>query len=239
MIIDAHTHLGEFPDFNVRINAEGMIEMMDKWDVDHSIIFSLPNKISKEAVQKYPERLSGLVWVNPYHGEEALDEIKRTVQDWGFKGVKMHPLMDSYLPDSEIVYPVMELAGDLNVPILFHCGHPPWSLPWHFGNLAEVFPEVTMILGHMGHGHIVYINGAIEVAKKFDNIYLETSAMPMHTKIKEAVESVGSDRVLYGSDSPFGHPSFEIKKVEVSGLEAEELDGVLGYNCIKVFHLEI
>jgi len=45
---------------------------------------------------------------------------------------------------------------------------------------------VPIVLSHMGHGHIVYINGAIEVAKRNDYVFLETSGMPMHSKIKEA-----------------------------------------------------
>lgn len=239
MIVDAHTHLGKFPMFNVSLDAEGLISLMDGWDVDHSILFSLPNELTLKAVRGHPERLSGLVWVNPYDGEEALDAIKTGVNEWGFKGVKLHPLIDSYLPDNDVVYPVIETAEKFGIPVVFHCGHPPWSLPWHFGNLADTFPDVSIVLAHMGHGHIVYINGAIDVAVKHENIYLETSGMPMHTKIKEAVDRVGVHRVLYGSDAPFGHPAFEVKKVEVSGLSEEELGRVLAYNAIELFKLDL
>ncbi|MEM1607603.1 MAG: amidohydrolase family protein, partial [Candidatus Bathyarchaeia archaeon] len=159
------------------------------------------------------------------------------INEWKFRGIKMHPLIDSFLPDQEIVYPIMEKARKYRVPVLFHCGHPPWSLPWHFGNLAEVYPDVTIILGHMGHGHIVYINGSIDVARKHENIILETSAMPMHRKIKEAVEKIGEDRVIYGSDMPFGHPSFEIRKVEVSGLSERQIEMVLSTNARKIFRI--
>jgi predicted TIM-barrel fold metal-dependent hydrolase len=237
MIIDAHTHLGSFPVFNVEIDAEGLIGVMEECNISHSVVFSLPNELTLEAVKRFPNKLSGLAWVNPYDGERAVDEIRKAVTEWGFKGVKIHPLLDSYLPDSEILNPIMEVAEELGVPVLSHSGHPPWSLPWHFGDLAERYPDVSIILGHMGHGHIVYINGAIEVARKHDNIILETSGMPMHTKIKEAADLIGVNRVLYGSDVPFGHPAFEIKKVEVSGLKEEELTRVLGENAKQLFKL--
>ena len=45
----------------------------------------------------------------------------------------------------------------------------------------------------MGHGNVVYINGSIDVALRNPNVYLETSGMPMHTKIREAYERVGGD----------------------------------------------
>ena len=97
---------------------------------------------------------------------------------------------------------------------------------------------MPIVLGHMGHGHIVYINGAIEVAKRNDYVFLETSGMPMHNKIKETADVVGVDRVLYGSDTPFGHPAFERKKVEVSGLQRDELDKVLGENASRLFRID-
>jgi predicted TIM-barrel fold metal-dependent hydrolase len=57
----------------------------------------------------------------------------------------------------------------------------------------------------------------------------------MHTKIREAVERAGQTRVLYGSDAPFHHPSVEIAKVRLSGLEPELVDRVLGANGRLLF----
>ena len=59
--------------------------------------------------------------------------------------------------------------------------------------------------------------------------------MPMHTKIKEAVERVGPERVLYGSDAPFHHPAVEILRVQVSGLGPDLLDRVLRTNGRALF----
>jgi len=235
-MIDSHTHLGNFPLFNVSMDHDQMVRLMDEYDIELSLVSSLPNSLTLEAVKKNPNRLVGLVWVDP-KSAGADQEVERAVREWGFKGVKMHPLLDSFLPDDELINPVMEISRKLEVPILFHSGHPPWSLPWHFGNLAERYPDVKIILGHMGHGHIVYINGSIEMALKHENIYLETSGMPMHSKVKQAVKEVGLERILYGSDMPFGHPGFELVKIRVAGLTQEELNHVLGLNARTLFKL--
>ena len=87
----------------------------------------------------------------------------------------------------------------------------------------------------MGHGNVVYINGSIEVALRDPNVYLETSGMPMHTKIREAYERVGETRVLFGTDVPFHHPVVEIAKVRVSGLPPEAVDRVLSKNGRLLF----
>jgi len=59
----------------------------------------------------------------------------------------------------------------------------------------------------------------------------------MHSKVKQAVEQVGVDRVLYGSDAPFGHPGFELAKVKVSGLSEDEFEHVADLNARRLFKL--
>ena len=133
------------------------------------------------------------------------------------------------------VHPIIELLIERGLPALIHCGHPIFTLPWSIEELIRRYPDARIILGHMGHGNIIYINAAIDVAARNPNVYLETSGMPMHSKIREAVERVGPDRVLYGSDTPFHHPSVELAKVRVSGLSTDLTDRVLGENSRKLF----
>ncbi len=76
----------------------------------------------------------------------------------------------------------------------------------------------------MGHG--VYIQVAIKTVKLYDNIILETSGMPMHTKIR-AVETIGENRVVYGSGIPFHHSSVELQRVKMAGLSEHQLQLVL------------
>ena len=78
-------------------------------------------------------------------------------------------------------------------------------------------------------------NRSIDVAERNPNVYLETSGMPMHTKIREAVERVGPTRVLYGSDAPFHHPQVEIAKVRLSGLPPDLVHRVLSANGPRLF----
>ncbi|MFQ5427165.1 MAG: amidohydrolase family protein, partial [Gaiellales bacterium] len=118
---------------------------------------------------------------------------------------------------------------------LIHCGHPIFTLPWSIEELIRRYPDARIILGHMGHGNIIYINAAIDVAERNPNVYLETSGMPMHTKIREAVERVGPTRVMYGSDAPFHHPQVEITKVRLSGLPPDLVHRVLSANGPRLF----
>lgn len=235
-VVDAHVHLGEFPLFGASLDVAGLLRIMDEYGIERSVVSALQNTLTLEAVRRYPERISGLVRVDPFD-DEAGELIDKAMGDWGFKGVKMNPLFDNFLPDSEIVDPVMEAAGRHHVPVLIHCGHPPWSLPWSFERLADRFPDVKIVMAHMGHGHIVYINGALDVAEDHGNIAVDTAGMTMHSKISEAVDRLGEDRVMYGSDMPLGHPAWEIPKVKISGLSEGHLRRVLHDNAMGVYRL--
>jgi predicted TIM-barrel fold metal-dependent hydrolase len=128
----------------------------------------------------------------------------------------------------------MEVARQRNLPVFIHSGHAPFSLPWSIGQLAELFPDVRIVMVHMGHGHGVYIQAALDISKKHTNIFLENSGMPMHTKIKEAYLTVGPERIFWGSDAPFHHYAVEILRTQVSGLSEKQLEDVF-YNNISRF----
>jgi predicted TIM-barrel fold metal-dependent hydrolase len=187
----------------------------------------------RTVVETVPEAYA-LVWATP-RLPGYLEEAERFLEHPKFLGLKLHPLIDGYHPNDPAVHPLMELIQERGMPVLLHCGHPIFTLPWSIEELAAAFPQVKVILGHMGHGNVVYINASIDIAARNPNVFLETSGMPMHTKIKEAVERVGPERVLYGSDAPFHHPAVEILRVQMSGLEPDLLERVLSANGRALF----
>jgi predicted TIM-barrel fold metal-dependent hydrolase len=235
-IVDAHAHIGRLSsDFGLSLTVRGLRKLMREYHYSRCIVMHWDNAMVARAVRGSKDLL-GNVWVNP-RDPRCRDKLRRYLREENFVGIKLHPLFDAYTPDSPVVRPVVEVAEEVGVPIQFHCGHPPFSLPWSFEPLAREFPKVKMVLVHMGHGHIVYINGAISVAERNPNLYLETSGMPMHTKVWEAMERVGRGRVMYGDDLPCGHPSWELEKVRASGLGDSDLQRLLGGNVKELYGL--
>lgn len=233
MIFDAHMHVGEFPLFDVRLDQDGLAELIREHDYAGCLVFHPDNAYVRGVVESVPGAY-GLYWANP-RSPSMEDELAEFLDHPRFLGVKLHPLLDGYHPDDPSVHPVYEVAGRRDVPVLVHSGHPIFTLPWSIEEAIVHFPATRVILGHMGHGNIIYINAAIDVAERNSNVWLETSGMPMHTKIREAVERVGSDRVLYGSDAPFHHPVVEMEKVKRSGLPQNLVEQVLGENARRLF----
>ena len=233
--IDAHAHVGYFGSWcGVGITALEMTEAMRRYEIEKSIISYPDNDVTLKALLEYPAQFAALAWMDPYKGEQARREFATLTDEHGFSGLKLHPLFNAYTANDEVVFPLIEEARKRDLPVFIHSGHPPFSLPWSIGQLAELYPDVRMVMVHMGHGHGVYIQAALDVASKHDNIWLENSGMPMHTKIREAYNRVGKTRIFWGSDAPFHHYSVEILRTEVSGLGEPQLEDVF-YNNIRKF----
>ena len=234
MIFDSHMHVGSYEAmFGVRLDRDGIDAVMREHGITGGVVFCPDNAYVLEVVESIPG-LYGLVWSNP-RLPRYLEEAREFLDHPMFLGMKLHPLIDGYHPNDAGVHPLIELLLERDLPVLVHSGHPIFTLPWSIEELVVNFPDAKVILGHMGHGNVVYINAAIDVALRNPNVYLETSGMPMHTKIKEAIERVGETRVLFGSDVPFHHATVEIDKVRLSGLSPELVDRVLGKNGRLLF----
>jgi hypothetical protein len=234
MIFDSHMHVGSFESiFGVSLDRDGIDRLMREHEISNGVVFYPDNAYVRDVVESIPG-LYALAWGNP-RVPGNLEEVAGLLDHPKFLGLKLHPLIDGYLPNDPSVHPLIELILERDQPVLLHCGHPIFTLPWSIEELAVSFPEAKIVIGHMGHGNVVYINGSIDVALRNPNVYLETSGMPMHTKIREAYERVGETRVLFGTDVPFHHPVVEIAKVRVSGLPPEAVDRVLSRNGRLLF----
>ena len=129
MIVDAHTHVGESKFVDFMTTAESVLQVMDESGVDKAILLPalsagrpLPAEKVAEEVKKAPDRLVGFAAVNPKE-KDAVDKLEEAVVKYGAKGLKIHPTFQALPADDEIyVYPLMEKAQELNIPVMFHSG---------------------------------------------------------------------------------------------------------------------
>ena len=239
-IIDAHSHIGNFGSWaRFDFDLARLKDQMEKFEIEKTLLSGAcagDYAPVLDACQKEPGLIVPVAWVKP-GGPEALSEMRRLVERDGFKALKLHPLFDAYCADDTIVDPILDLAEELQVPVFIHSGHPPYSLPWQIGWLAERHPRVPVILLHMGHAHGVYVDAALKTARRYPNVYLETSGTSMSVKIREAYDTVGAERVLFGIDSPFHEPSVEIEKTRATYLPEEALRRIYHDNTAKLLGL--
>ena len=236
MIVDSHAHVDEVPALGWMDPASSLVELMDDAGIDQAIVMTYtelpavnPHALEylAEQIGRYPDRLIGYVRLHPWY-PEALELLDRAFAAFNMKGVKLHPVGNLSHPGSDVTLRVIRRAAEHQAPVLFHCGDEALTTPLQIAVAAEAVPHATIILGHMG-GYF-HVDEAIEVAARFPNVYLETSAMPYPAQIRRAIDIIGSQRVLFASDGPGCLPKLEVHKVRLAGLSPPEEDRVFAGN---------
>ena len=169
-VIDCHAHLYHHSRPTWKDDDRKLVDAGDRLGIDQfccSILtprrpataegFRDCNRWVAEAIERFPGRVLGYCYVNPGHSREALDEVRRCIEDRGFIGVKLY---NEYRCTDPVVFPIVELAIELRVPILHHAGHLHYFLDDqpHIsdgGRLAELsrrYPEAMLICAHICGG---------------------------------------------------------------------------------------
>ncbi len=239
-----HLHVDDVPALGWQMGAELCVQRMDEAGIDVGVVMTIVDwpevnegalELVRDACATYPGRLHAFARIHPWYGDRAVEGLERAISEYGFKGLKLHPVTTIDHPASKTTARLVRRAAELGIPTLFHCGDEPLTTPLAVAAAAEACPEATVILGHMGGYH--HVGEAIEVAQRVPNLVLETSAMPYPAKIREAVERLGPERVIYGSDGPVCSPRIEVEKVRLAGLEPEAESLVLGETAKRLLGL--
>ena len=181
-----------------------------------------------QAVKEFPDRFYGFFGANP-KDERVCDMLEMVVEKYGFKGLKFHTYASGVAADDrDWVYPIAEKARELKICMMIHSDPYITGTPWQVGLLALDFPDLPVVMAHMGFMDVACNDAAIKMAKRAPNLYLETCGVSSEASIAKAVREIGADRVLYGSDMPFHDPAFDIARVQYTDISEEEKKMVLG-----------
>ena len=128
MIFDFHTHIS--PDDDV----DKLIEAMDQCGVDKSgaSVVVAPGGDSGQAANRqlhqmiatHPDRLVGYAGVLPY-ATDGPGFLRYCFETYGFRALKLHPSIQQFYPDDRRIFPIIEEAIQLDIPILVHTGAVP------------------------------------------------------------------------------------------------------------------
>jgi len=244
MIVDAHIHSGDF--LGRKWNAEKLIKVMDKYKIDKAFISSEEaivygnddaNKNLKENyIKPYEKRFIGYCVPNPYNSPGH--EVEKCIESGYFQGIKLHPWYHKCPLSSSNYDSVFEIANQRSLPVLVHSGGTlnmpdfQYALPEMFLNVAERYKDLVLIIGHMG---LERWREVTELVIDYDNIFLDiTMSMPEKARVEFAVEKVGAERVLLGTDMPLIDPAVSIGLVLGSSLSTEDKEKILGANLMRI-----
>lgn len=209
-IFDTHTHVGYGLHHGRTYSAAQLLTAMDHYGVDRSLVIPFPvvedyrathDEIGR-AVKAQPDRLMGAACLYPYIGQENYRaEVKRCVEEFGFRALKLQPQFQPLDPLSTRGDFLYETALEFNLPVVIHTGTgTPYALPSLYILPAKRFPELKIVLAHCGGGGLFFAE-AIVAALSCANIWLELSTLLPH-QILQVLQHVPSSRLMIGSDLP-------------------------------------
>jgi predicted TIM-barrel fold metal-dependent hydrolase len=175
----------------------------------------------------------GQIYLNPALGSKAMEEFERCV-DMGFCMVKLWMATRAGDPQNFTVY---EAAIARQMPVLLHCFEYPFDHAPHqsngldFAEAARRYPECTFIMAHMSGD---YVSG-VEAAREFPNAFVDLCGSYGELGMVEyAVERMGADRVLFGSDMPGSDVYHNLGKVTGASISQEERAMILHDNAARI-----
>lgn len=203
----------------------------------------------RDLAEKYPDRLIGCYTYNPRFGvKEGVEEFERHVWENNFRMLKVHSNMQAYRPDraDDWLFPILAKAEELEIPVLYHTGDPPYSVPTQFYPGIERFPKVKHIIGHFGiQTGGAYCFEAAWMTKKNPNVWVESGWL-FQSRLVEFTELIGPEKLLFATDSPPNEPGVWLRFLEVLtwdypqgfNLSEEDLEKIMGGNLARLMNLD-
>ncbi|WP_078849569.1 amidohydrolase family protein [Streptomyces sp. NRRL F-5126] len=174
-------------------------------------------------------RLIPSYFANPHRDPE---HYRKAAAD--FRAVEISPAVHGVPLADPRTARLVEVAGEAGHSVYTVCLERPGSTVADLVALASRHPRVPFVLGHAGIGNIDLY--AVERIAPLANVSLETSGG--YTCVaRAAVDRLGADRVLFGSEAPLQHPEVELAKLRCLRL-GDDWQKIHGGNARRLLGLE-
>jgi hypothetical protein len=224
-----------------RGTATELLALLDEAGVDRALVGPVrprgyhlgpANELVAEAVRERPERLVGLVRVDPNRGEDAVAEAVRGLDELGLAGVLLHPWEETFRISARLVDPVLEAVRDRGRFCVVAAGYPWVSEALQVAELARRFPDVPVVATN---GAQLNISGLGQVDAELalehaPNLFIQTGGVYREDFLRGVVARFGAERVVFASGYPLLDPRLEVLGVRWAGLGEAAETRILGAN---------
>lgn len=227
------------------------VDLMDQGGVDKMMISAwvaprnvmISNEEVAAFVDQAPHRLVGVGSVDISKPMQAVRDIRRCINEYGFKAIRVLPWLWEVAPTDRRFYPVYTACAEEGVPFCTQIGHTGPLMPSEVGRplyldqVALDFPELTIVGGHIGYP---WTEEAIAVVTKHENVYIDTSAYATKRYPAELVKFMsghGANKVLFGTNYPMMSSQKALENLDTLNLTEDVKSRFLGLNAKRIFNL--
>jgi predicted TIM-barrel fold metal-dependent hydrolase len=211
---------------------------LERTGVQRGIINSVRSQLAKDAagfvagnrevvrhVETYKGRFQAACVVNPLFIDEALREMEDCRKKYGM--VWVGELCNYTVPYQYTIKEfelLVEQTVKLNMVLDVHTTLDEMEY------IIPKFPQATIVFPHMGQHEDIFRR--IDQVAKHSNCYLDIagSGHERMGMLEYAVQAIGAERVLFGSDFSINDPSTVIGRVENSFLTEDQKQAVFSRN---------
>ena len=245
-VIDAHAHqMATNACDNVVVaqpasDTAGIIERNRRIGVDITCLsswvgiwndYALGNEITRDSVRNFPQQVVGYATLNPLYVTDWEGELRRCYEEYGMKGMKPY-YPRTGIPYTDPRYSAWYYYG--NQHRLFALMHWSEHFVKEMEELAVCYPDIAFLLAHTGRSYQA-AREYCALAKQYPNIYLEITYTAVCNGIIEfIVGEIGSERVIYGSDTAMRDPFPQFGWVAYADISEQGKRNILGRNMRRI-----
>jgi uncharacterized protein len=187
----------------------------------------VPDDFVAAFASRAPEKLVGFASCDPTQ-PSYMEELTYAVDTLGLRGLKLGPIYAGFDPREPCCDPIYATCQARGLPILLHAGTTfnrvaplGVSRPWLLDEVAIRYPELRLVLAHLGHP---FYDECVAVIRKHPHVYADISALfyrpwQFYNMLITAQEYGVTHKLLFGTDAPF------------AGAQ-ESIDGLRNVNAI-------
>ncbi|MBN1255052.1 MAG: amidohydrolase family protein [Deltaproteobacteria bacterium] len=235
-IIDSHTHWGPSVTMGTEVTTAELLGQAEQSGVGRIVIFPFPSQaIADEGINEdvLEEARKDKTFIPYYYIPEDLRPIPK---EKGFYGGKWHwtrgvqDCSSNYtVLDDSGLHGFIEASEEIDLPIVFE---EELAFTKTFVEMTKTFKIIIPHLGLLGGNPLDFL----EAFKGRDNCYFDTALAGQET-ILRFVKEIGPERILFGSDIPFGTMKNELNKVLSLPIGDEEKELILSKNIKRLIGL--
>jgi predicted TIM-barrel fold metal-dependent hydrolase len=235
-IIDSHTHWGPSVTMGIEVTTEELLRQAEQSSVSRIVIFPFPSMaLTDEGINERLLDESNRVkkFIPYYYIPETIKPIPHGKRFCGGKWHWMRGVQDSSSNYQALEDPKLgefiEASEGIDLPIVFE---EELAFTEAFVKKTRNLKIIIPHLGMLGGNPIDFLHAF----KARENVYFDTALASPNT-VMSFIEKIGPERILFGSDIPFGTMKWELEKVLSLPIEDDKKEWILSKNLRRLIGL--
>jgi hypothetical protein len=241
LIVDGHIHAGFWSEerfLGRGVAYEEIDRVLEECGIGGAVLTSTDVRANDQVLEFIHGKSRSKYWLFPWINpavEGEVEYLESRIDD--VNGIKLHPSCDRIRITDPETQPILEFAGQKGLPVMVHCGRWQEMSSYRLAiEAAASHPAVNLVLSHMGGDTPELEMATIEAIEtgRLENVYLGIEGVREYWAVQQAVDRLGADRVIFGSDFPLGHPLMYMGLVDALRITGSQKDKILGDNILRL-----